>query len=139
MQIVVLFASDPRVMQYARSVQTKFLDVGVDVWLMTELPPEISGQGGGHSDRWVKPLHLVEVITKTYSDCLIVLGDRNMKNDTCQARKSGKLVEVPVMERIRSLVREWAQRTGLRHVYADTGSRVDPSGLSETQLLERVK
>ena len=30
-------------------------------------------------------------------------------------------------------------RTGLRHVYADSGEKQDPSQLSETQLLERVK
>ena len=33
LQITVLFGSDPKVMQYARSVQNKFFDSGVDVYI----------------------------------------------------------------------------------------------------------
>lgn len=40
--------------------------------------------------------HLVSIITSSHTDYLIVLGDRNMRNDTCQARKNGRLVETKV-------------------------------------------
>jgi hypothetical protein len=90
LQIVVLFASDPKVMAYARSVQVEFANVGVDSWVQTELtpteldimPPGSVTSQSGH--RWVKPEHLVTVINCTKADSLIVLGDRNMRNDSCQ-------------------------------------------------------
>lgn len=62
---------------------------------------------------FIRPEHLLEVIANSLADYLIVLGlhfmhfthpppphsptgDRNMKNETCQARKNGKLVEMKV-------------------------------------------
>lgn len=57
--------------------------------------------------------HLVNVITASAMDYLIVLGDRNMRNETCQSRGNGRLMEVPVAERVRTLLRDWADVTGL--------------------------
>lgn len=57
--------------------------------------------------------HLVNVITASAMDYLIVLGDRNMRNETCQSRGNGRLMEVPVAERVRALLRDWADTTGL--------------------------
>ena len=60
----------------------------------------------------IKPEHLVSIITSTYSDFLIVIGDRNMKNNTCQGRRSGKLIEMSLDDRLRTLLVEWARQTG---------------------------
>ena len=38
LQITVLFGSDPKVMQYARAVQNKFFDSGVDVYIKVSEP-----------------------------------------------------------------------------------------------------
>jgi len=111
------------VMAYAESVAEKFLDAGIDVWLMTELSKIGQNQSqhqhqqhnANRSARWIKPEHLVSIITSSKSDSLIVLGDRNMKNETCQERKSGKLVEVALEESIESLLQYWANLTGLRY------------------------
>ena len=118
LHIVVLFASDPRVMAYAENVAKKFLDAGIDVWLMTELSKQDKDASyilGNRPARWIKPEHLVSIITSSKSDSLIVLGDRNMKNETCQERKSGKLVEVSLNDSIDSLLQYWAHQTGLRY------------------------
>ena len=37
LHIIVLFASDPRVMQFSKELQNVFLENGVDVWMQTEL------------------------------------------------------------------------------------------------------
>lgn len=44
----------------------------------------------------IKTENLAEVITNSKADCLIVIGDRNMKNRSCQAKRRGKLVEMDV-------------------------------------------
>lgn len=36
MHIVVLFGADPRVIRYAKEVQSTFLENGIDVYLQTE-------------------------------------------------------------------------------------------------------
>ena len=47
LQIVVLYASDSRVLKYAKDVQSTFLDNGVDVYLQTEWEsPTSSDQKG---------------------------------------------------------------------------------------------
>lgn len=87
LHIVVLFASDPRVMAYATGVAEMFRAAGVDVWLMTELSKGGNTDGSGsyqQGPRWIKPENLVSLITASKADSLIVIGDRNMKNETCQ-------------------------------------------------------
>ena len=44
----------------------------------------------------IKAENLAEIITTSTADFLIVIGDRNMKNRSCQAKRSGKLVEMNV-------------------------------------------
>eukprot|EP00949_MAST-11_sp_MAST-11-sp1_P005155 g5155.t1 len=132
--MVVLFGSDPRVMAYARSVQQKFLDASIDVWIHNHL-------SGNSAD--IKPEHLVSVITSTNSDYLIVIGDRNMKNSTCQGRKSGKLVEMTLEHRIRTLLSDWGEKTGLCPAAIrnslTVGDTVDPGTLSEQRVVEILR
>lgn len=44
----------------------------------------------------IKTENLAEIITTSRADYLVVLGDRNMKNRTCQAKNKGKLTEMDV-------------------------------------------
>lgn len=136
LKVVVLYASDSRVLRYAKEVQTQFLDVGVDVYLqidladaslsaastgvtsstssmgMTSTSASSAGVGGssvGGKDGEIKTENLAEIITSsTNADFLIVIGDRNMKNQSCQVKKRGKLVEMEVDDMIRAIWNEWA-------------------------------
>ena len=65
LQIVVLFASDPRVITYAQKVQEMFMASGVDVLLYRH-----RGIAPGAD---ITPEHLVSIITATCSDFLIVI------------------------------------------------------------------
>ena len=42
--------------------------------------------GMGEQPSIIKPEHLSAVISSSAADYLIVIGDRNMKNDTCEVR-----------------------------------------------------
>jgi hypothetical protein len=44
------------------------------------------GVDGSVGPQFIKPEHLSTVISASGGDFLIVIGDRNMKNDTCQVR-----------------------------------------------------
>lgn len=90
LHIVVLFAADMRMRRFAYDVQERFLKSGVNVFIQMETLPR----------QFIKPEHLQEIITDSTADCLIVLGDKNMKNNTCHAKKSGKLTEVPVRVKV---------------------------------------
>lgn len=109
---MVLFASDTKVLQYAKSVQSRFIRHGVDVFLHTSLS-EVGLAKTSRGSHWIRPTHLSMVISATKADFLVVVGDRNMRNDTCQGRKSGKLVETPVVERISTILRTWASDHGV--------------------------
>jgi hypothetical protein len=88
LQVVVLFANDQRVLAYARSVSQKFMSVGVDVFLNTLLSEAGVGAalGTGAGSQYIKPDHLSTLISAMRADYLIVIGDRNMRNSTCQVR-----------------------------------------------------
>lgn len=86
LHIVVLFAADYRVRKYAEEVQEMFVSKGINCFMQMYV--------NGH--QYIKPEMLLHIITSSPSDHLIVIGDRNMKNRTCQAKKSGKLVETSV-------------------------------------------
>jgi hypothetical protein len=46
----------------------------------------ISDGASGGGAPIIKPEHLSKVISASTADFLIVIGDRNMKNDSCQVR-----------------------------------------------------
>ena len=121
LQIVVLFASDPKVILYAQKVQNIFMNAGVDVLMYRHR----SAAPGAD----IKPEHLVSIITSTLSDFLIVIGDRNMKNNTCQGRRSGKLVEMSLDDRLRTLLAEWARLTGQQALFG-ADANLSPEGAS---------
>lgn len=88
LHIVVLFASDTRVLSYARAVAQKFMDHGVDVFVQRELTEMGLGVSGASGPQYIKPEHLSTLISASGGDDLIVIGDRNMRNDTCQVRRA---------------------------------------------------
>lgn len=86
LHIVVLFAGDYKVRLYAEEVQERFLSNGINCF--TQLTTSAL--------QYIKPENLQEIITSSTADYLIVIGDKNMKHKTCQAKKSGKLCEMKV-------------------------------------------
>jgi len=88
LQIVVLFASDSRVLSYSRNLVARVLDAGIDVFLHTDLPEvglgDAAAAAGGMMQH-IKPEHLSTIISASHADFLIVIGDRNMRNDSVQA------------------------------------------------------
>lgn len=147
LKVVVLYASDSRVLRYAKEVQTQFLDAGVDVYLQIDLDnTSFSGASGnsgsslnsslgisstGAKDNEIKTENLAEIITSsTNADFLIVIGDRNMKNQSCQVKKRGKLVEMDVYDMVRAIWNEWAP-------YQVDFEDLDPK-LPTSALIERL-
>lgn len=88
LQVVVLFASDSRVLSYSRNLMARVLDAGIDVFLHTDLPEvglgDAAAAAGGLMQH-IKPEHLSTIISASHADFLIVIGDRNMRNDSVQA------------------------------------------------------
>lgn len=122
---MVLFAADLRVKKYAQDIQELFLEKGVNCFTQMEL----EGQ------EFIKPENLIEVISQSTADYLIVIGDRNMKNRTCHAKKSGKLVEVSVDERLASILNEWNSNSNNKTSILNK----DISELNKTQLQELIQ
>lgn len=128
---MVLFASDNKVLQYAKNVQARFTRHGIDVFMQTNLS-EV-GLARGKGPHWIRPSHLSMVISATKADFLIVVGDRNMRNETCQGRRSGKLVEMGVTERITAVLQSWA-----RDHSVDSADAKGAEGLDSLQLSDRL-
>lgn len=122
---------------------------GVDVYVqsdLTELGHGIPRLGG---PQFIKPEHLSSTISASPGDYLIVIGDRNMKNDTCQcprvdaadaqSRRSGKLIEMKVDDRIVMLLQNWAQQAGLRSARGAAESDKAVAKMTDEQLHFRLK
>ena len=120
----------------------------------TDLTEVGLGDPSASGPQFVKPGDLSTVIAASHGDFLIVVGDKNMRNETCQARRAGKLVEVSVDERITAVLESWASQTGLRPTAVSSAStssagfnsgaggdmdRVAVAALSEAALYERLK
>lgn len=139
LQVVVLFAADARVAAYASRITHKFLDAGVDVYLQADLTESGLGVPGSPAPQYIKPSDLSSVIAASHGDFLIVLGDKNVKNETCQARQAGRLVERKVDESLVSVLESWAQQTGLRGGEGGANSDRAVAGLGEDALVDRLR
>ena len=60
-------------------------------YTQSELGGGGSGAAGQQLHRFIKPEHLSSVISASHGDFLIVIGDRNMKNDSCQVCGADKV------------------------------------------------
>lgn len=134
LQIVVLYANDSRVFHYAKEVQNQFIENGIDVYLQigvenTPSKDSIKSSYIDHleKDREIKTENLAEIITSSIADFLIVIGDRNMKNKSCQAKKKGRLVEKDVEDMINAIWSEWSP---YQSVYMD----VDANNMSTEKI-----
>eukprot|EP00756_Hemistasia_phaeocysticola_P017563 Hpha_TRINITY_DN15544_c2_g5::TRINITY_DN15544_c2_g5_i1::g.108141::m.108141 len=119
LHIVVLFAGDGPVRRYAEEVQERFLTGGINCYLQLEH----EGRVNGAPPQYVRPDALQEIIAKSTADFLVVLGDRNMRNTTCQvlncppgARRNGRLVEMEIDQRISAMQRDFEGQKQTRHV-----------------------
>jgi hypothetical protein len=76
---------------------------GIDVFLQTSY----GTQTKRHKD--IKTSHLAELVSLSHSDFFVVIGDKNMKQMSCQAKRKGKLVEMKVEEVISLIWNSWPQ------------------------------
>jgi len=58
----------------------------------------------------IKPEHLLQIITGSSADFLVVIGDRNMKHKTCQSKRNGKLIPAEIDEEVKRICDEWNQK-----------------------------
>ena len=130
LHMVVLFGNDPRVINYAQGIMQQFLDAGIDTWLHSA----IYANNSSRQLVDIKPEHLVSVIKSSHADQLIVIGDRNMKNNTCQGRHDGKLIELSIREQIRFVLLDWSQATSMGGLKL---SKSRSTSLSSTHTLNR--
>jgi hypothetical protein len=145
----LLFSNNLQVKAYGERVAKQCIDAGMDVFLHTDVsetasaiaalgPPFAAVSGTGP----VKPGDLAGAIAASFADYLIVIGDRNMANNSCQARRSGKLVEMPIDERIKTIVAAWhaaeAAQSGLDAVGAGKDTDKVIAAMSQDQLLARL-
>eukprot|EP01125_Pyxidicula_operculata_P009917 TRINITY_DN3261_c2_g1_i1.p1 TRINITY_DN3261_c2_g1~~TRINITY_DN3261_c2_g1_i1.p1 ORF type:complete len:713 (-),score=145.17 TRINITY_DN3261_c2_g1_i1:69-2207(-) len=104
LHLVVLYASDPRVTVYVQEVLDKFLKHGIDVAVQKHLQDNSKKRVLD-----VRTEHLAEIICSSHADFLIVVGDRNMKNKSCQAKRKGKLIEMKCVDMIALIWKSWPQ------------------------------
>jgi hypothetical protein len=108
---VVLYASDARVSKYAEEILEILLDAGIDVVVQNTVQGGFSPQMGTKvpKSKDIKAEHLAELICTSHADFLIVVGDKNMKNRSCQAKRKGKLLEMMVVDVISLIWKSWPQ------------------------------
>jgi len=109
LHIVILFASDPNVIHYAEDVIEQFLDNGIDVAIQKYLQETIKLASMSTRKDVIKAENLAEIICSSHADFLVVIGDRNMKNRSCQAKRKGKLIEMPITDVISLIWKSWPQ------------------------------
>jgi hypothetical protein len=128
LHIVVLFAGDIRVRNYLEQVQENFLSNGINVY--TQMT----------TDTWeaIRPNNLQEIISSSTADYLVVIGDRNMKHRTCHAKRSGKLCEETVDERVQSILDEWAQNPSVNKAMNEIFQH-NVEDLSKEQIQELIQ
>ncbi|KAJ6249982.1 hypothetical protein M0813_16668 [Anaeramoeba flamelloides] len=97
LEVVVLYSNDKTVTKYSNLVRRSFLDNGIDVYLKLETS----------FGNIIKTENLSKMISQSIADFIIVLGDRNLKNQTCQVRKKGKLIEMEAKDIINGIWDDW--------------------------------
>ncbi|KAJ3445133.1 hypothetical protein M0812_10998 [Anaeramoeba flamelloides] len=97
LEVVVLYSNDKTVTKYSNLVRRSFLDNGIDVYLKLETS----------FGNIIKTENLSKMISQSIADFIIVLGDRNLKNQTCQVRKKGKLIEMKAKDIINGIWDDW--------------------------------
>lgn len=126
---------------YSKNLTNRVLEAGIDVFLNTDLAEAGLGEPNSQVQQVIKPEHLSSVISSSLADFLIVIGDRNMRNDTVQARRSGKLVEMSIDERIRTILENWASQAGIRLSPGSSDGDSDRAieSLTDEQLIDNLQ
>jgi hypothetical protein len=108
LQVLVLIATNRKVLAYAREVCEVFLARGVDVCLQTTIDgSEVDLKE--HSKVEVMTEHLGDIISNTKADFLIVVGDRNQARQTIQAKCKSRIVEMGIGEMLVVIWKSWPQ------------------------------
>ncbi|KAJ6237143.1 zinc finger ccch domain protein-related [Anaeramoeba flamelloides] len=97
LELAVLYSNDKTVTKYSNLVRRAFLDNGIDVYLKLETS----------FGNIIKTENLSKIISQSIADFFVVLGDRNLKNQTCQVRKKGKLIEMDTFQVIGKIWYDW--------------------------------
>ncbi|KAJ3446503.1 zinc finger ccch domain protein-related [Anaeramoeba flamelloides] len=87
-ELVVLYSSQKNIRKYAINVRDSLLNNGVDLLINSE---DTNGEVN-------KSEHLSLLIKKSIADFFIVIGNKNVQNQTCQIKKCGKLTEMGLRE-----------------------------------------
>lgn len=105
LHLVVLYASsDLMVVDYAKDVRETLLAAGIDVFLQTT-----HGIPTKRETKDIKTGNLAEIVSLSPADFLVVVGDKNMKQLTCQAKRKGKLIEMKVEAVVSLIWSSWPQ------------------------------
>ncbi|KAJ6237411.1 zinc finger ccch domain protein-related [Anaeramoeba flamelloides] len=99
LELVVLYSNDKTVTKYSNLVRRAFLDNGIHVYLKLETS----------FGNIIKTENLSKIISQSIADFIVVLGDRNLKNQTCQVRKKGKLIEMDTLQVIEQIWYDWVK------------------------------
>jgi len=111
LQLVVLYASDDRVSKYSDEILEILLSAGIDVVVQNSVQGAVAQTPTAKVPKAkdIKAEHLAELICTSHADFLIVVGDKNMKNKSCQAKRKGKLLEMMVKDVISLIWKSWPQ------------------------------
>lgn len=120
LHIVVLYAGDINVRKYIAEIMPKFLKSKIHCFLQMNTPVSQENEDiVAENDLTmedipnmhcsiIKPEHLLQIITGSNADFLVVIGDRNMKQKTCQSKRNGKLIPTLIDEEIKRINEEWS-------------------------------
>jgi len=92
------------VVDYAKDVREILLAAGIDVFLQTT-----HGIPTKRETKDIKTGNLAEIVSLSPADFLVVVGDKNMKQGTCQAKRKGKLIEMKVEAVVSLIWSSWPQ------------------------------
>ncbi|KAJ3440827.1 zinc finger protein mex-5-related [Anaeramoeba flamelloides] len=97
LELNVLYSNEKSIVHYSNTIRTLFIDNGIDVHLNYQM----------EFGKIIKTENLSKIISQSIADFIVVIGDRNLKNHTCQVRRKRKLVEMHVEDVIEDIWYDW--------------------------------
>lgn len=131
LHLIVLMANQYRnCTKYAHTLENYFYLNGIDVFLQSQIFPAQNGSSVSVAKgQDIRAEHLAELVCNSNADFLIVVGDRNVKNKTCHAKRKGKLVEMQMQEVNMLIWKAWPQNK------AKTEQRIESFSEAQTETL----
>ncbi len=119
LHMIVLFAQDTRVQNYAKQCLQCLLDSGIDAYYQNTVA----------DGAFIKHTNLVKIIAESHTDFLCVVGDKNHKNLTISARIDEKLSEITLEAFVAHINHHWSLRAGA----------LDEASLTDRDLTEMTQ